>query len=161
MGEMRAVKTVDFSGRNLGDEGVTALSTGLAFNNTAKEINFASNQITAVGMVPLCDAFNTNFTMEKLNLEGNGFGDEGAKILGKILEVGQSSLFSSSLFLFHRSSKPVPFVPSVQSSISISISICISISIRCPQAADRWSTEAKLLSTHSLILAFLQIRVAP
>lgn len=78
--ELRLLRGVDMSGRNFGDEGLIFLAESLAFNQTAEEVDFSANGITAVGLKALSDVLPLNDFLKALNLSGNPVGDEGAKL---------------------------------------------------------------------------------
>ncbi|CAN4094782.1 unnamed protein product [Withania somnifera] len=83
--ELRSFSIVDMSGRNFGDEGLFFLAESLAYNQTAEEVNFAANGITAVGVKAFDGILQSNIALKTLNLSGNEIGDEGAKCLCDIL----------------------------------------------------------------------------
>jgi Ran GTPase-activating protein (RanGAP) involved in mRNA processing and transport len=91
MKEMQAVRTIDFNGKNLGDEGIAGLVTGFVYNTTVAEVNMASNGFTPEGMKYLVEGLHSTGSgcqIAKLNLDGNSFGDEGMALLGEYLQVG-------------------------------------------------------------------------
>ncbi|CAN0924087.1 Nucleotide-binding oligomerization domain-containing protein 2, partial [Linum grandiflorum] len=83
--DLVAYGNVDMSGCNFGDEGLFFLATNLAYNKTLEEVSFASNGITAQGIIAFKGVLETNVTLKTLNLSGNAIGDEGTKILCAIL----------------------------------------------------------------------------
>uniref|UniRef100_M1B9P4 Chloroplast envelope protein 1 n=1 Tax=Solanum tuberosum TaxID=4113 RepID=M1B9P4_SOLTU len=83
--ELRSFSIVDMSGRNFGDEGLFFLAESLAYNQTAEEVNFAANGITADGLKAFDGILQSNIALKTLNLSGNAIGDEGAKCLCDIL----------------------------------------------------------------------------
>ncbi|PNX92054.1 protein NLRC3-like, partial [Trifolium pratense] len=89
--ELRSFPFIDMSGRNFGDEGLFFLAESLAFNQTAEEVSFAANGITAAGMKAFDGVLQSNITLKILDLSGNPVGDEGAKCLCDIL-MGNSSI---------------------------------------------------------------------
>ncbi|XP_047148582.1 NLR family CARD domain-containing protein 3-like [Vigna umbellata] len=88
--ELRSFPSVDMSGRNFGDEGLFFLSESLAFNQTAEEVSFAANGITAAGLRAFDGVLQSNITLKTLDLSGNLVGDEGAKCLCDILANNSS-----------------------------------------------------------------------
>ncbi|TKY69801.1 NLRC3 protein [Spatholobus suberectus] len=89
--ELRSFPSIDMSGRNFGDEGLFFLAESLAFNQTAEEVSFAANGITAAGLRAFDGVLQSNITLKTLDLSGNLVGDEGAKCLCDIL-VNNSSI---------------------------------------------------------------------
>lgn len=89
--ELRSFSSIDMSGRNFGDEGLFFLAESLAFNQTAEEVSFAANGITAAGLKAFDGVLQSNMTLKILDLSGNPVGDEGAKSLCDIL-VNNSSI---------------------------------------------------------------------
>ncbi|KAH6770736.1 RNI-like superfamily protein [Perilla frutescens var. hirtella] len=99
--ELRAFSSIDMSGRNFGDEGLFFLAESLAYNQTAEEVSFAANGITAEGIKAFDGILQSNVALKTLNLSGNSIGDEGVKSLCDIL-VNNSGIqklqLSSSAF---------------------------------------------------------------
>ncbi|KAL3654123.1 hypothetical protein CASFOL_003804 [Castilleja foliolosa] len=83
--ELRSFPIVDMSGRNFGDEGLFFLAESLAYNQTAEEVSFAANGITADGVKAFDGVLQSNIALKSLNLSGNSIGDEGVKCLCDIL----------------------------------------------------------------------------
>ncbi|XAR65019.1 hypothetical protein NMG60_11008959 [Bertholletia excelsa] len=83
--ELRLFSIVDMSGRNFGDDGLFFLAESLAYNQTAEEVNFAANGITAAGLKAFDGVLQSNIVLKTLNLSGNLIGDEGVKCLCDIL----------------------------------------------------------------------------
>ncbi|KAH9773496.1 RNI-like superfamily protein [Citrus sinensis] len=83
--ELRAFSSVDMSGRNFGDEGLFFLAESLGYNQTAEEVSFAANGITAAGIKAFDGVLQSNIALKTLNLSGNPIGDEGVKCLCDIL----------------------------------------------------------------------------
>ncbi|KAL8511975.1 hypothetical protein ACS0TY_018437 [Phlomoides rotata] len=83
--ELRTFRSVDMSGRNFGDEGLFFLVESLACNQTAEEVSFAANRITAEGIKVVDGILQSNIALKSLNLSGNSIGDEGVKSLCDIL----------------------------------------------------------------------------
>lgn len=83
--ELRAFRSVDMSGINFGDEGLFFLAESLAYNQTAEEVNFAANGITATGLKAFDGVLQSNIVLNTLDLSGNPIGDEGVKCLCDIL----------------------------------------------------------------------------
>ncbi|VFQ98524.1 unnamed protein product [Cuscuta campestris] len=83
--ELRLYSSVDLSGHNFGDEGLFFLAESLAYNQTAEEVSFAANGITAAGLKAFDSILQSNIALKTLDLSGNVFGDEGAKCLSGIL----------------------------------------------------------------------------
>ncbi|CAI6002338.1 unnamed protein product [Closterium sp. NIES-64] len=100
--QLRSFRTVDLSGKSLGDEGFKYLAESLAFNNSVESVDFSNNGIGPEGSVEsvdfsnngigpegvkaLTEALATNAYLKTLNLSGNTIGDEGAKVLAGIME---------------------------------------------------------------------------
>ncbi|KAJ0037944.1 hypothetical protein Pint_23070 [Pistacia integerrima] len=77
--ELRSFRSVDMSGRNFGDEGLFFLAESLGYNQTAEEVSFAANGITAAGIKAFDGVLQSNIALHTLNLSGNPIGDEGVK----------------------------------------------------------------------------------
>ncbi|CAI5503839.1 unnamed protein product [Closterium sp. Naga37s-1] len=84
--QLRSFRTVDLSGKSLGDEGFKYLAESLAFNNSVESVDFSNNGIGPEGVKALTEALATNAYLKTLNLSGNTIGDEGAKVLAGIME---------------------------------------------------------------------------
>ncbi|KAG6429616.1 hypothetical protein SASPL_107668 [Salvia splendens] len=99
--ELRSFSSIDMSGRNFGDEGLFFLAESLAYNQTAEEVSFAANGITAKGIMAFDGILQSNIALKSLNLSGNSIGDEGVKCLCDILVKNsgiQKLQLSSSAF---------------------------------------------------------------
>ncbi|KAK3223243.1 hypothetical protein Dsin_010268 [Dipteronia sinensis] len=83
--ELRSFSIVDMSGRNFGDDGLFFLAESLGYNQTAEEVSFAANGITAAGIKAFDGVLQSNVILKALNLSGNPIGDEGVKCLCDIL----------------------------------------------------------------------------
>ncbi|KAL5988525.1 hypothetical protein ACLOJK_036290 [Asimina triloba] len=88
--ELRSFQSVDLSGRNFGDDGLFFLAESLGYNQSAEEVDFSANGITAAGLKAFDGVLQSNIVLKILNLSGNVIGDEGAKILADILVVNGS-----------------------------------------------------------------------
>ncbi|KAG8366206.1 hypothetical protein BUALT_Bualt17G0052400 [Buddleja alternifolia] len=89
--ELRSFQNVDMSGRSFGDEGLFFLAESLAYNQTAEEVSFAANGITADGIKAFDGILQSNIALKSLDLSRNSIGDEGVKSLCDIL-VNNSSI---------------------------------------------------------------------
>lgn len=83
--ELRSFPSIDMSGIKFGDEGLFFLAESLAYNQTAEEVSFAANDITADGIKAFDGVLQSNVALRSLNLSGNSIGDEGVKCLCDIL----------------------------------------------------------------------------
>ncbi|KDO82602.1 hypothetical protein CISIN_1g0068422mg, partial [Citrus sinensis] len=107
--ELRAFSSVDMSGRNFGDEGLFFLAESLGYNQTAEEVSFAANGITAAGIKAFDGVLQSNIALKTLNLSGNPIGDEGVKCLCDILvdNAGVERLQLSSVDLRDEGAKAI------------------------------------------------------
>lgn len=107
--ELRAFSSVDMSGRNFGDEGLFFLAESLGYNQTAEEVSFAANGITAAGIKAFDGVLQSNIALKTLNLSGNPIGDEGVKCLCDILvdNAGIERLQLSSVDLSDEGAKAI------------------------------------------------------
>ncbi|KAF6174536.1 hypothetical protein GIB67_004730 [Kingdonia uniflora] len=83
--ELRSFSSVNMSGLKFGDDGLFYLAESLGYNQTAEEVDFSANDITAGGLKAFDGVLQSNIVLKTLNLSGNRIGDEGAKCLCDIL----------------------------------------------------------------------------
>ncbi|KAH0461987.1 hypothetical protein IEQ34_009562 [Dendrobium chrysotoxum] len=91
MKELKTFRSVDLSGHNFGDDRLFFLAESLAFNQSAEDVDFSGNGITAAGLKAFDGVLQANTVLKTLNLSGNAIGDEGAKYLSDIL-MGNSGI---------------------------------------------------------------------
>ena len=82
------LKCLNLAENQLGDDGVTALTSALVGKHSLRELDVRKNDVTARGCVAACRALQANIGLEKLTLACNSIGDEGAsKGLAPLLRV--------------------------------------------------------------------------
>ena len=74
------------SGNEIGDKGLQTIFNSLKQNNTLKDVNVYSCDMTDAGVPSLAEAMNINTTLERLHIFGNDvITDNGLKCLVKVL----------------------------------------------------------------------------
>ena len=82
-----ALKELDLSRNEIGDEGACELAKMLQANTALKELNLSGNRIGDEGACELAKMLQANTALKELNLSRNGIGDEGACELAKMLQA--------------------------------------------------------------------------
>ncbi|PKU63125.1 RAN GTPase-activating protein 1 [Dendrobium catenatum] len=62
-------------GHNFGDDGLFFLAESLAFNQSAEDVDFSGNGITAAGLKAFDGVLQANTVLKTLNLSGNAIGE--------------------------------------------------------------------------------------
>lgn len=92
------VRSLNLSFNIIGDEGVENLSLSMSSQNCVlQELDLSQNEIQSQGCKYLAGAIRKHNCLEKLNLEGNKVGDEGAAQLLSALRIYNSKLHSLML----------------------------------------------------------------
>ena len=81
----RALKSANFGGNRIGDEGTAALSKALKSNSTLKELELSANRIGAAGAQSLGNMLRFNRALTSLDLYGNEIGAGGAEAIAAAL----------------------------------------------------------------------------
>jgi Ran GTPase-activating protein (RanGAP) involved in mRNA processing and transport len=71
---------------------IEAMTLFLKRNKSINECRLMSNNLQDRAIATICDALANNMTLEKLYLDGNPFGVEGYRSLGRLLEKNRSLL---------------------------------------------------------------------
>ena len=82
-----ALKELDLSRNEIGDEGARELAKMLQANTALKELDLSGNRIEDEGACELAKMLQANTALKELDLSGNGIGDEGACELAKMLQA--------------------------------------------------------------------------
>ncbi|GJN29181.1 hypothetical protein PR202_gb17378 [Eleusine coracana subsp. coracana] len=98
--ELRTLKTVNMAAKPHSNSFKMSVlfSFVYVYSQSAEEVDFSGNAITAVGIEAFDGVLQINTTLKALNLSGNSIGDEGAKCLSDILveNVGIQKLLLNS-----------------------------------------------------------------
>ena len=84
----RALKSADFSGNSIGDEGTAALSDALKTNSTLETLELRSNRVGAAGAQSLAGMLQVNRALTSVNLLNNDLGDGAAAIVAAAKQNG-------------------------------------------------------------------------
>ena len=76
-----ALKSADFSGNRIGDEGTAALSDALKSNSTLEELKLVVSGIGAAGAQSLANMLQFNRALNSVDLNYNEIPDEGKQQL--------------------------------------------------------------------------------
>ena len=77
----RSLKSADFSGNYIGDEGTAALSEALKTNSTLETLELRSNKVGAAGAQSLAGMLQVNRALKSVDLRYNSIPDEGCRQL--------------------------------------------------------------------------------
>lgn len=72
------LKCLNLTENQLGDDGVTALTSALVGTHSLRDLDVRKNGLTALGCIAACQALQSNIGLEKLTLACNSIGDKGA-----------------------------------------------------------------------------------
>ena len=82
-----ALKELDLSRNEIGDEGARELAKMLQANTALKELDLSRNEIGHEGAHELAKMLQANTALKELDLSWNGIGHKGACIIAKMLQV--------------------------------------------------------------------------